>query len=408
MGETRSTRWLPIGLLVLVGISAAMEFAKVSTVFADVASAYSASDSVAAWFVSLPALSTILFGLTGSVLAARLGFRRVLLASLGLAVGISLVQALLPALPIFIAARVLDGLVQLGLVIACPVLIIELAAPRHRSLAMSIWGTFFGLAFALSGLLAPPIAETWGLGAVFAAHAVFAGVLAVLVLLALPRVAGDGPQADVRSEGFFRAHADAYRQPRAFLPGAIFIFHTTLYAVFVLFVPMFVNPAIAPILLVWMPLVSIFGTIAAGFIMQSLVSPPVVLAVGYVGLAVSIALIWFTLGQPTFELVMPLLLMACAGLIQGAAFSLIPALSSDPGLTSRANGVLMQLGNLGTLIGPPLFAGVIGVVQLSTYANFSALAWVLCAGGLAVSLVALRLTGRRPVVSDPASLEPTA
>lgn len=395
MSVQERTRWLPISLLVLVGIAAAMEFAKVSTVFADVAEHYQASQALAAWFVSLPALSTIVFGLTGSVIAARIGFRRVLVLSLGLAVIVSLLQALLLPLPLFVATRAIDGVVQLGLVIACPVLIIEFAAARHRALAMSIWGTFFGLAFAIAGWLAPPIAAVWGIGAVFAAHAGFALVLLLAVALALPRVAGDGPQAEVRSEGFVRAHLEAYREPRAFLPGAIFIFHTALYAVFVLFIPMFVDPSVSAALLVWMPLVSIVGTVAAGVLVQSFASPPGVLIAGYLGLAASILLIWLSLGSPELALMMPLLLMFCAGLIQGASFSLIPALSTDPAMTSRANGVLMQLGNLGTLLGPPLFGLLIGTAEAGQFARFSVPAWALVAGGLLMSVVALRYLARR-------------
>lgn len=399
MGQANRSNWPAIILLVMVGVSAALEFAKVSVVFDAVAEHYDASDAVAAWFVSLPAVATIVFGLTGSVIAERLGFRRALVGSLVFAVIFSAIQATLPALPIFLGLRLLDGFVQLGIVIAGPVLILEFAQPRARALAMALWGSFFGCAFALAGWTGPMLLDQLGLPGVFGAHAAFAAILLVAVLVWLPRVSVDRPRTGAAPLGFVRAHLETYRLPRAVLPGAVFIFHTALYAVFVLFIPTFVDPAVAPVLLIWMPLTSIFSTIAAGYLTGRFASPPVVLMFGYVGLVASLIAITMTAQLPAFTLVFPLVLMAFSGLIQGASFSLMPALSTDPDVTARSNGVLMQLGNLGTLLGPPVFAAVIAVIPIAGVVSFAGLATVLCAGGIVVSAVALRLTGRRPVTA---------
>lgn len=388
------TRWVPIVLLVVVGIAAAMQFAKIAAVFVPVAEAYDADDTVAALFMSSPAIIGLVLGLTASVVAARIGFRRVVLWCLGIGALLSLAQSFLPPLPVFLGSRILEGVAHLGLVISCPVLIILLSAPKHVSLAMSIWGTFFGLAFAISGWLAPLIEQAWGVGAVFLGHAILLAVLLGAVLLLLPRIDGDGPQREVKSEGFFRAHADAYRTPRAFLPGLVFVFHTAMYVSLVTFVPLFADPAVASALLIWMPLISIAGTIAAGFISQYATTPPVVLLVGYVGVAVMIGVVWALLAGEVPILWAPLVLMFFSGLIQGATFALIPALSTDPAITSRANGVLTQLGNLGSTVGPPVFAAVIAGSM--TGSGFAGVAWIvfaLCAGGLAVSAIGLRFTG---------------
>ena len=399
MRAPERSHWPAIVLLVMVGISAALEFAKVSVVFDAVSAHYAAPEVVAAWFVSLPAVATLVFGLTGSVVAERLGFRRALVGSLALAVAFSTLQAFLPPLPVFLVTRLLDGVVQLGIVIAAPVLILELARPAARPIAMALWGSFFGCAFALAGWLGPGLVSTWGLSAVFAAHSVLAALLLILVVVWLPRVPGDGPKASTAQLGFIRAHLTTYRLPRAVLPGAVFVFHTALYAVFVLFIPTFVAPAVTPILLVWMPLVSIFSTVGAGFLTARFASPPVVLIAGYAGLIVCLAAIAFTLDDARLALVLPLALMLCSGLIQGGSFSLMPALSTDPDITARSNGVLMQLGNLGTLVGPPLFAAVIAASVCASSTTFVVLAGLLCVGGGVVSAAALRLTGRRPVTA---------
>ncbi|TNU74096.1 MFS transporter [Miniimonas arenae] len=389
------TRWIPVGLLVVVGIAAAMQFAKVAAIFVPVAAVYDASDTATALLLSAPAFVGLVLGLTAGVYVARLGFRRVLLWCLGIGTVLGLVQAVLPPLPIFIGTRVLEGVAHLGLVVACPVLIILLSAPRHVALAMSIWGTFFGLAFAIAGWLAPALEEASGVGAVFLGHAALLAVLLLVVAFALPRVPGDGPQRDGEAVGFLQAHLEAYRSPRTFLPGLVFVFHTTMYVSLITFLPLFAEPSARGALLVWMPLVSILGTVVAGFVGQYATTPPVVLLAGYLGVAALVVVTWSVLVGEGTVVVAALALMVFSGLIQGATFGLIPTLSRDPRVTAHANGVLTQLGNLGSTIGPPLFASVIVGTQRSDFAPVALLVLALCAGGLVVSAFALRLTGLR-------------
>ena len=395
--EPERTRWAAVAILVAVGIAAAMQFSKISAVFLPVAEAYDASDTAAALFMSAPAVVGMVFGVTASVFAARLGFRRVIVGCLALGAGISLLQALILPLPIFLALRVVEGAAHLGLVIACPVLIIQLSAPRQVALTMSVWGAFFGLGFAFAGWLAPILEAGGGIARVFLAHGILLAALLAIVLTLLPRVDGDGPQAAAPSEGFFRAHLTSYRNPRAVLPGVVFVFHTAMYVSLITFVPLFADPAAAAGLLIWMPLVSILGTIVAGLIGQYVATAPVVLLIGYAGVAALIAVVWALLRGETSIFVAPLVMMFCSGLIQGGTFSLIPALSTDPAVTARANGVLTQLGNVGSTVGPPLFATVIAG---TTAADFAPIVWlviVLCAAGAVVSAIALRITGVRPV-----------
>lgn len=392
--ERERTHWPAIALLIAVGIAAALQFAKIAPVLTDVQSAYDIAETVAAALLSAPAIVGIVLGLTASIFVARLGFRRVLIACLGVAVALSGIQALLPALPVFALTRVLEGVAHLGIVISCPVLIMLLSARRHASLAMGLWGTFFGLAFAVAGAVAPTVRTRWGLGAVFGGHALVLAVLLLIVLVALPRVSGDGPQRAGEGPGFIRAHLAAYRSPRAVLPGAVFIFHTTMYTALVTFVPEFADPHAAGILLVWMPLVSIVGTVAAGALAQFVTTPPVVLLIGYVGVGVCIGVAATQLATGGSILVAPLILMFFSGLIQGASFALIPALSTSAEVASRANGVLTQLGNLGSSIGPPLFAAAI--VAAGGFGAVCGLVVVLCIAGGVTVLFALRLTGTGP------------
>ncbi|MES6118801.1 hypothetical protein U6M47_13140, partial [Cutibacterium acnes] len=86
------TRWIPVGLLVVVGIAAAMQFAKVAAIFVPVAAVYDASDTATALLLSAPAFVGLVLGLTAGVYVARLGFRRVLLWCLGIGTVLGLMR----------------------------------------------------------------------------------------------------------------------------------------------------------------------------------------------------------------------------------------------------------------------------------------------------------------------------
>jgi MFS transporter, AAHS family, 3-hydroxyphenylpropionic acid transporter len=74
--------------------------------------------------------------------------------------------------------------------------------------------------------------------------------------------------------------------------------------------------------------------------------------------------------------VVALSLMYCTGLAGGSAFSLIPVLNPESDLQAKANGAVAQLGNLGSTLGPPMFAFALG--SFGVYGLVAAV--VVCAG----------------------------
>jgi nitrate/nitrite transporter NarK len=90
--------------------------------------------------------------------------------------------------------------------------------------------------------------------------------------------------------------------------------------------------------------------------------------------------------------------MLFSGLIQGASFALIPALSGDSSVNARANGALTQVGNIGSVAGPPVFAGVIAASGTS-FGPFAMVVAIACLAGLALSVVAWRVSTRRSLLS---------
>ena len=154
-------------------------------------------------------------------------------------------------------------------------------------------------------------------------------------------------------------------------------------------------------LLIWMPLLSILGTLSAGFVIRVLPRPALVASAGYAMVAVLTIAVWLAISGDVDIVAIALVLMFFSGLIQGAAFSLIPALSTDPAINARANGTITQLGNLGNLLGSPLFAAALAGTMFGTFGTVALLVVVLCVGGLVMCAVTLRWMRRHGVRPTP-------
>jgi nitrate/nitrite transporter NarK len=79
-----------------------------------------------------------------------------------------------------------------------------------------------------------------------------------------------------------------------------------------------------------------------------------------------------------------LLLSYTVGLAGGSSFALIPYLSREPAVQARATGAVAQMGNLGSTLGPPLFA-----LTISVFGGLGLVLPVLCFSLLGCGLMNL-------------------
>ena len=110
------TPWALIAVLYGAGLLAAGQFAKISLILGPLALVYPGWP--VAFAVSGVAVIGIIFGVMAGGLTASMGPRRAILAALGLSALAGGAQALLPAFPILIALRVVEGAGHLVMVVA--------------------------------------------------------------------------------------------------------------------------------------------------------------------------------------------------------------------------------------------------------------------------------------------------
>ena len=188
MNAVEKTRFGLVLLLWLAGLCAAAQFAKFSVVFPTIREHYPDAGTSAGFLVSILSLMGIVLGTSAGMIVARVGFRRLLLSALVLGAAASAYQATLPPFEPMLASRLVEGLSHLVIVVAAPTLMAQVSAPRHRPVTMTLWGTFFGVAFTIVAWLGLPLVSIHGLHMLFIAHAVAMSAVAVALYFYLPRL----------------------------------------------------------------------------------------------------------------------------------------------------------------------------------------------------------------------------
>jgi MFS transporter, AAHS family, 3-hydroxyphenylpropionic acid transporter len=391
MRQESLTHWPRVFTLWGCGIAAAMQFAKIAVAFGDLQAHYGASAASIGWILSTVGLVGLLLGVTMGLIAPRVGYKRLLVGGLVLGALLAGAQTLLLPWPLFWLSRVLEGASHLAVVVAAPTLMASAAASRHRAIAMGLWSTFVGLAFAIAGVLGGPLIAVGGLPSLFAIHSVFLVLMAVAAIRWVP---ADSPTVAMPSGSaatltwlarlpqLLRAHATIYARWTTALPGLGFLCYTSMAVALLTFLPRYGGDSHL-LLAAVLPVMGVAGTFSAGWLAQYWVTPLVLVRLSFAMVfAMAVALAAATAFGQGYALV-ALGLMYCAGLAGGSAFSLIPVLNPESASQAKANGAVAQLGNLGSTLGPPMFALALG--SFGVYGLVAAV--VVCAScGLGLGL----------------------
>ncbi|MEJ6394749.1 MFS transporter [Gymnodinialimonas sp. 2305UL16-5] len=334
------TPWPLIAALYAAGLLAGAQFTKISLTLDGLAETYPGWN--VAFAVSGVAVVGLLFGVMAGGVTASIGPRRAILWALAASATVSLLEALLPPFPVFMALRVIEGAGHLLLVVATPTLMAGVAAPKDRALVMGLWATFFGVSFSLTALFAGD-----SISMAYAAH----GLLSLLIFLLLWRMLPPGVVMARRRLPRLSDHITIYRTPRLFAPGLGHGIYASQFLALVTFMPAaLMAPWLAPIL----PVVSICGSFAAGALARW-VSPGTLVWTGFLGLGVLFGATIVAGGAAPYMLIVA---MGFSGIVAGGGFAAVPWLNGSDEDRALSNGALAQLGNIGTFAGTPIYAAL--------------------------------------------------
>lgn len=332
------------------GLGAAGQYAKISMVYDLLAQAYPQGGALLSWIVSSVGALGVVLGVVAAMLVARVRYRRALLGALWLGAGLSACQALLPPLPVMLVLRLVEGVSHLAIVVAAPTLIAQIATGRQRALALTLWGTFFGVAFTVMAWGGRPLALSSGLPALFAAHAAYMAAFALYLaprLKALPR---EGEMPDLSPGAVLRTHAMIYRSPHIAAPAIGWLFYAFCFVSIFTVLPPYLAPHLRGAVLGAMPLVSIAVSMTLGVMLLRRFKAVHVVISGFALSALAMLWLWIAPAAPAACFA----LAGAMGLIQGSSFAAVPQLNITARTQTQANGAIAQMGNLGNTLGPPV------------------------------------------------------
>lgn len=372
------TQWRAVFALWFAGLCAAGQFSKIGVIFQELGAIWPVSGTRLALIVTVVGMVGIVFGTLAGLVVARLGPRRLIIGALLAGALVSAVQSLgLPFWPM-LASRLVEGLMHLLIVVAGPVLIAGVTLPKDQPAAMTLWSTFFGLAFSVTALFGLPLVHRAGPQALWAVHAMLM-VLAALLLHRLLPPESAPPAVPARAGGILAEHLEIYRNPRIAAPALGFVFYTLIYVSVLTLVPALVAPAFRTWAAAAMPLLSIAASLGIGVRLIGRIGAVRTVQIGF-GIGALGAGLWLVSGG-VMQLVAAFVLTGGLGFVQGASFSAIPELNPNAADRARAAGAIAQLGNVGTTAGTPVLVTLVaafGPAALGLYAL------PLCLGGIAM------------------------
>ena len=368
-------------LLWFAGLGAGGQFAKIGVPFAEIQQMFPQAGASVGLLLSLVSLVGAVFGMIAGVLVTGIGLRRALIFALIFGGIMSLLQAQMSSLPALLVSRGFEGLSHLLIVVAAPTLIAQITPDRYRSFAMTLWATFFGVAYALTAWLGMDLVARAGLSALFRVHGIYMLGCALALALVLPRPPRQMAPALPTPAQFTATLARAYTSARIAAPGFGWLFYTLTFVSLLAILPALIPADRREAMIGTLPLISILTGLAGVPLLLRFVPPVRLIQLGFGMAAISAALM--ALAGP----VLPAIgLYAALGIIQGASYASIPVLNHSAEDRAMANGLMAQMGNLGNLLGTPLLlvllrhAGIGGLIAAITCCYLLA---ILCHGWMA-------------------------
>lgn len=388
------TSWPAILMAVGAGVAAAFQVGKAPIALPLIRAEFGLDLSAAAWILSIFALMGAAAGAGMGTLVTRLGSRRLLPVGLMILALGSLAGGLLPGFSGLLAARVVEGIGYMLVVISAPALITLLTTPTQRQMAFGLWGAFmpFGMAVSMAAAPALPLVGWRGL---WLGMAVLLILYALLVHLRMPRP--PRPPRPLESH-VLRDVADTLRAPGPLLLAATFIPYSATYAALTGFLPtllierMGVTPGTAGLMAALVAGVNIIGNVATGPALRLGLPRRKVMAAAFGVMALGCLGIFQAWVPPGAAYGLCLMVSAGAGLLPGCILGAASVYAPRLTLVPVTLGLFMQGSNWGQLLGP---VSVGAAVSAWGWPAASLVLAIAATGGLFLAL-ALRRAGKEP------------
>ena len=365
-------------MIVGAGIATAFQVGKAPPVLPMLRTELNMSLFLAGWVLSaFNILGAFSSAATGAA-ADWYGHRRMILTALISQAAACFVGSFAESPGLLLATRFVEGFGYIAVAVSAPSLIIRLTAFQDRRVAFGVWGTFMPAGGAMMMMIAPFVAEQVGWRGLWRLNTVLLVVFVVLMAWATPSLRPLKKSGRFSAAKMLRDMWTVLKAPGPRLMALCFMTFAMQFLSVMGFLPTMLievqgfSPRSAAILTAIGLAMNVPGNLLGGILLQRGVRrwkliAAASLAMGITGLGIYVEGISFI---AQYTLVLSFFLFG--GLLPVSVIEGATATSPSPAMIGTSNGILMQGGQVGLLIGPPSVAAFV-----THFGGWSSAAWLL-------------------------------
>lgn len=397
---TSTTNWFQIITLYVAGTLAAFQYAKMPWMVQGLLLEHDYSQLEQAILLSTIGTMGAIFGAFAGALCQKVGIRRALLAGLAIAIIGAAMPLLSNAYIPLIIARIVESTGHMAIVVTAPTLMLLLSAEKDRPRIMTVWSCYFTLTFMGVAAIAPIINDMASWQGFAILHIILLMLVTVGITTLIKKEITPNHQNSPQSH-LLLAQWRLLSNKRLLIIPLTFIGYTLLFVSLVSVLPSLLSSdsEMQYRLGFLFPSCALLGTIIALFSLHHKIRPWKLVRAATVVLV--IASITMILIGARLDLQLPLvaLIFFALGLLPAGIISSLPELisSNDPDMP-LVNGGLVQFGNLGNFIGPPILALLISQLSwtgIGIYLMSGTVLVIVCLAILVQQLNASSITNQR-------------
>jgi predicted MFS family arabinose efflux permease len=189
--------WGSIWLVYFYSILCMASIGKLVPIEADIERAFNATPAGVGFAISIVAVFSAIGATIGGGIIDRVGPRLAIIVTSVIIVGCNLVCFFATSMFVLDAARLVEGIEFIGIIVAAPALIMATTTRQRQVRAMTLWSTYTPTGYTLGLLLAVPFAGTLAWRWTFIVHGALFAVAALLggMLPEIPRSAEELPSS---------------------------------------------------------------------------------------------------------------------------------------------------------------------------------------------------------------------
>lgn len=382
-----------IGSLILTGVFAAAQVGKAIICMPDIRAEMQLGLDVAGLLVAVFATLGALGGVGAGAIVARIGIRGSLVGGLSAIAAGNLLGSCAPDAGTLLAARVLEGIGFLGVVLSVPSLLAGLLNGANRNFVMAIWSAYMPAGIMLMLFLAPALPAI-GWRNLWIANGVLAVALAVFWCAGIRAVFTADAAGKNRGPGVSLKHVlDVIGKERclaaafAFFAYSCQIFSMSFALPHYLASTYAISIGTAGLLSGAVLAVSAAGHVASGYLLRAGFRIWACAAIALLTFAaLSIGIYCATL-SPSAAVILAAISLGVGGLAPGALYASAPHIAPADDNIPTTIGLLQQASNLGQFAGPMM------VGALAAHFGWPSAAFAVVPIAVAGSLACLLLRG---------------